>query len=110
METLGFPQFCRLRNCRRAKACLGSKFQCMRDNRELLLNEVLPQVSVMYVTLVVSAREGDVIARSAATKPSRCWIAPPGFNPGSLAMTVNASIRIEPKLMSPRPPLLYIAR
>jgi hypothetical protein len=48
METLGFPQFCRLRNCRRAKACLGSKFQCMRDNRELLLNEVLPQV-ISYV-------------------------------------------------------------
>src|SRR5947209_20628175 len=43
-ETLGLPQFCRLRNCRRAKACLGKKFECMRDNRELLLNEVLPQV------------------------------------------------------------------
>jgi hypothetical protein len=40
METLGLPPFCRLRNCRRAKACLGTKFQCMRDNRE-----VLPQVT-----------------------------------------------------------------
>jgi hypothetical protein len=44
METLGLPPFCRLRNCRRAKACLGKKFECMRDNRELLLTQVLPQV------------------------------------------------------------------
>jgi len=43
-ETLGLPQFCRLRNCRRAKACLGKKFECMRDNRELMLSEVLPRV------------------------------------------------------------------
>ena len=44
VETLGLPQFCRLRNCRRAKACLGKKFECMRDNRELMLSEVLPRV------------------------------------------------------------------
>jgi hypothetical protein len=44
METLGFPEFCRLRDCRRAKACLGKKFACMRDNRELMVSEVLPQV------------------------------------------------------------------
>src|SRR5438270_13065567 len=45
METLGLPRFCQLRNCRRAKACLGTKFHCMRDNRELMLNEGLPQVT-----------------------------------------------------------------
>ena len=44
METLGLPQFCRLRNCRRGKACLRKKFQCVRDNRELMLTEVLPRV------------------------------------------------------------------
>src|SRR5438270_10900869 len=43
-ETLGLPQFCRLRKCRRAKDCLGQKFACMRDNRELSVNEGLPQV------------------------------------------------------------------
>jgi hypothetical protein len=43
-ERLGFPQFCRLRDCRRGKACLGKKFACMRDNRELMLTEVLPRV------------------------------------------------------------------
>jgi hypothetical protein len=32
-ERLGFPQFCRLRDCRRGKACLGKK-----------LTQVLPRV------------------------------------------------------------------
>ncbi|GAC1338877.1 MAG: hypothetical protein NVSMB26_26530 [Beijerinckiaceae bacterium] len=41
-ETLGFPETCRSRNCRRAKACVGAKFYCVRDNRALLVNEVLP--------------------------------------------------------------------
>jgi hypothetical protein len=42
METLGFPRSCRSRACRRAKACVGDKLHCVRDNRELLLNDVFP--------------------------------------------------------------------
>jgi hypothetical protein len=44
METLEAPKSCRSRACRRAKACLGDKLQCVRDNREVLVNEVLPVV------------------------------------------------------------------
>jgi hypothetical protein len=44
VETLDFPQACRMRACRRAKACIGAKLYCMTANRELLLNEVLPAV------------------------------------------------------------------
>jgi hypothetical protein len=44
IETLGLPRFCQLRNCRRTKACIGKKLECMRDNRELMLTEVLPRV------------------------------------------------------------------
>ncbi|MEA2759121.1 MAG: hypothetical protein QOH65_1734 [Methylobacteriaceae bacterium] len=45
METLEAPKSCRSRACRRAKACIGDKLQCVRDNRELLVNEVLPAVT-----------------------------------------------------------------
>jgi hypothetical protein len=44
METLDFPKVCRSRACRRAKACVGDKLQCVRDNREVLVNEVLPAI------------------------------------------------------------------
>jgi hypothetical protein len=45
METLEAPKSCRSRACRRAKACVGGKLQCVRDNRELLLQEVFPVVT-----------------------------------------------------------------
>jgi hypothetical protein len=44
METLGFPQACRMRACRRTKTCLAAQFYCITDNREFLLNEVFPAV------------------------------------------------------------------
>jgi hypothetical protein len=45
METLDFPRICRCRVCKRAKACLGDKLQCVLDNQELLLKEVYPVVT-----------------------------------------------------------------
>jgi hypothetical protein len=45
METLGFPRSCRSRACRRAKACVGDKLHCVRDNRELMRDKVLPAMA-----------------------------------------------------------------
>jgi hypothetical protein len=45
METLDFPRSCRSRACRRAKACVGDKLHCVRDNRELMRDKVLPAMA-----------------------------------------------------------------